>query len=174
MDQRFADAFRPHENQVRRLNLAMMLRSTDSELYEAGIDLLRYTTRNATTVLPESLFVDPDERDAYDIFRRQNELDQWHKLNALQSQIDLFFKAQFSAGTANLSDRMAKEDDNKMKNMKDAVDQANQERVGLIVATRKTQQQIASIKMTLEEILVKFKAVESSNEVAKEKLKKYA
>ena len=43
--------------------------------------------------MPENMFA-KDEQDALYIFKRQNELDQWHKIASLQDQIDIIFQTK--------------------------------------------------------------------------------
>ena len=64
-----------------------MLKSQDDELFEAGINLGRFVLRFSRSVIPEQLF-DPKEMDAYEIIRRQGDLDIWHKLQALTDKAE--------------------------------------------------------------------------------------
>ena len=57
--------------------------------------------------------------------------------------------------------------------MKEVVDQANQEREDLKVTSKQLSHRLQSIEQTLQETLIKFKAVEVNSELAREKLKKY-
>ena len=59
-----------------------MLNSGDVEVYEAGINFLRFITRHSFALLPENLFA-LKERYTFELFRRQNELDSWQTINHL-------------------------------------------------------------------------------------------
>ena len=63
--------------------MSRLLHSEVVENVEVAIGFIRQIARNNRTVLLEDLFNDK-EGDAYDIVRRQDELDQWHKLKVLQ------------------------------------------------------------------------------------------
>ena len=72
---RVHDAFTPDKNLLVRLQLARLLKSQDDELYEAAINMARYIMRYSENIIPESLF-EANEQDAYEVIKRQNELDQ--------------------------------------------------------------------------------------------------
>ena len=60
MDKRFACVLQPLKNQIQRLNLARMLRSQDSEVYETAINMMRFITREGESFFPENLFAPED------------------------------------------------------------------------------------------------------------------